>query len=65
MHYALRLPTMGTIMPTMKEIKHMCQPYVTNLIRLNKDGYPLTNIVDPHIRLVAEAISAHVERCLG
>jgi len=61
MHYALRLPIVGAIMPTTKEIKQMCQPYFTNLIGLNKDGYPLANIVDPHIRLVTKAISAHVE----
>ena len=39
----------------------MCQPYFTNLVGLNKDGYPLANITDPHIRLVVEAISNHVE----
>jgi hypothetical protein len=51
-HYALRLPAMGTIRPTTKETKQMCLPYFTNLIGQNKDGYPLANIVDTHIRLV-------------
>ena len=60
-HFALRLPAVGTIMPTTKEIKQMCQDYFTNLVGLNKDGYPLANITDPHIRLVAKTISSHVE----
>jgi hypothetical protein len=60
-HYALRLPAVGTIMPTTKEIKQMCQPYFTNLLGQHKDGYPLANVTDPHIRLVAEAISSHIE----
>ena len=60
-HYALNLPADGTIVPTTKEIKRMCQPYFTNLMGLNKDGYPLANILDPNIRLVPEVISSHVE----
>ena len=61
MHFALRLPAVGTIRPTTQQTKQMCVPYFTNLIGQNKDGYPLANIVDTNIRLVAEAISSHVE----
>ena len=39
----------------------MCLPYFTNLIGQNRDGCPLANIIDTNIRLVAEAISSHVE----
>jgi len=60
-HYALNLLEVGTIIPTTKEIKFMCQLYFQNLISLNKDGFPLANILDPSPRLVVEAISTHVE----
>jgi hypothetical protein len=60
-HFVLRLPAVGTIRPTTQQTKQMCLPYFTNLVGQNKDGYPLANIVDTHIRLVAEAISNHVE----
>jgi len=60
-HCALNLPMVGTIMPATKEIKQMCQPYFINLVGLNKDRYPLANIIDPHIILVFEAISSHLE----
>ena len=39
----------------------MFYPYFTNLMGLNKDGFPLANILDPNIRLVVETISSHVE----
>lgn len=31
------------------------------MVALNKDTYPLANIVDLHVKLVVEAISFHVE----
>ena len=52
---------MGTIIPITKEIKHICHPYFANLVELNKDNFPLANIIDTNIRLVADVIAPHVE----
>jgi len=60
-HYALGLPAVGAVRATTAETKQHCVPYFQNLVGTCRDGHPLANIIDPNLRLVAEAVSNHVE----